>query len=130
MSGLVSSVFFGFAGAPFGGGADGVTAAGSGAASALASPPRRGQEKSSARPDGAGIGSPWVSTRTATGSAFAGALRPPSPSRLVPSTLVSAVNGSTGPTAGRGPAPRLAGAPSGAGNATGTTWLDITRRKS
>src|ERR1700722_8147716 len=60
-------VFFGsgFAGEPLAAG----TAAGSGSTSPLPlSEVWRGQEKSSARPDGAAIGSPWTSTRVATGS--------------------------------------------------------------
>jgi hypothetical protein len=96
----------------------------------------RGQEKSSARPVGALSGSPLVRTRTATGSVMAGcgALPPPSNWSLL---LKEAVNGTTGPAAGReGPLGRdpaagavdgVSTAGSGAGIAIGTPRLAILR---
>src|SRR5208282_5018165 len=91
----------------------------------------RGQEKSSARPGGATIAAPRLSTRVASGSASrsAGWLVPPK--RSPPSAPPIAPRGTTGPMAGRPTAAPFAGdCSSGPGNATGRTWLANTRRKS
>src|SRR3954453_14373892 len=91
----------------------------------------RGQLKSSARPLGAGIASPLVSTRVATGSGPpAGRAGPPPKSSFWPG--VRTVNGTTGPTSGRcaGPPGRPPGATAGSiavGSATGVVLLAIVR---
>src|SRR5262249_9091266 len=94
----------------------------------------RGQLKSSARPLGAAIGSPLVSTRAATGSAEAAGRFVPAPiSSFEPP--VETVSGTTGPISGRwvdpGRPPRAAPGPgvgSGAvGNATGSARLAMVR---
>ena len=78
----------------------------------------RGQEKSSARPRGATVASPRLSTRAASGSASrsAGCFAAPTSSPLF--SVPVAFKGRTGPTAS------LAGdCFSGPGKATGTAWL-------
>src|SRR5271163_1497263 len=131
---LASAGFFALAsflpGEPFFAAALGVSATGSGAMSAaLGSLPRRGQEKSSARPTGAATGSPRLKTSVATGSDAIGAGRAPAPRRSPPSLPPPAASGTTGPIGGRGP-PGFGAVISGPGNATGVTWLVRARRRS
>src|SRR5262249_53351872 len=120
----------GFLASPFLAGPAGRSAAGSGSTSggATAAEPGRGQEKSSARPEAAGKGSPRVNARTAVGSERACVARPP-PTRSPPSAA-PAVNGKTGPTSGRVPVVAALGVVSGAGRATGAIRPDIARRSS
>ena len=103
--------------------APGGSVAGTGATSA-ASPSlvsARGQEKSSARPGGATIASPSLSTRVASGSAGRSAGGPAAPKRSPPLSPI-ALRGTTGPTGGGATVVPFAGAcSSGLGNATGRT---------
>src|SRR5271170_277969 len=97
-SALASAGFFALASflpdGPFFGATPGVSATGSGAMSAaLGSLPRRGQEKSSARPKGAATGSPRLKTSMATGSDAIGAGRAPPPRRSPPSPPLLADRG-------------------------------------
>src|SRR5262249_50581918 len=108
-------------------GGTGVKEAGFGATSGAALADGRGQEDSSARPFGAATGSPRLRTFAAVGSERTGLVWPPAPTRS-PLSASFAVRGKTGPTSGRAPTVPDFGAASGAGSATGATWVDITRR--
>jgi hypothetical protein len=90
----------------------------------------RGQEKSSARPRGATTASPRLSTRVANGSAcISGWLAAPKSSPAF--SMLIEFRGRTGPTTGRPVTLSFAGGgSSGPGNATGSTSLPNSRRRS
>jgi hypothetical protein len=66
---------------------------------------------------------------TKAGAVKLASYRPPAPARS-PLSASFADSGKTGPTSGRAPTVSDFGAASGAGSATGATWVDITRRSS
>src|SRR6516162_3385036 len=118
-------------GTPFFVGASDVSATGWGETSlvAFASLPERGHEKLSARPAGATKAAPRLTTFAAIGSGVVCVVWPCAPTRS-PRSPLPMESGSTGPTSGLAPAVPDIGVVSALGSATGTTWLDITRRRS